>query len=581
MTVRKFADADGITELWSKVKSHVSGAVPTKVSDLTNDTGYITGMTILSYGSSTWSDFITAYNANKVVYCRASSNSNPATGAQNRMAFLAYVNGATPTEVEFQYYRSVNSHSASQQGDQVFVYKLNSSGTWSVTTREASSIMAAGTGLTSSYSSGVLTFSLADTYGDTKNPYGTKTANYVLAGPTSGSAAAPSFRALVAADIPDLSNIYLTDVEVDGVSVVTNGIAEINSEVFSFYITYDDNQDTYSASVSFSDIAEAYLAHKTIFCLYSSYGSVNFYHLHYYNIEPGEIGFVSSAEDYSDEFCIYDDETVERYEYTIIIPSKTSDLTNDAGFVTTDEKVSTAAVTGGFTYYPVVGSNTTSAETKYYDVKGFSYVSTQGSSSGYSGSSVLNLGSSSNAGSVDGRYGELRIYSGDGKYIGIRTAATVAINKSITLPNNTGTIALTSDIPTRGTAASGGTTLSLVNTGDMYTWNNKQDALVSGTNIKTVNNESLLGSGNIAVQTAITSQTVSISVANWNATTTCTKSVTGVTSSNNVIVAPAPSSMSDWASSGVYCSAQGSGTLTFTASTTPSADMTVNVMIIN
>ena len=46
------------------------------------------------------------------------------------------------------------------------------------------------------------TISLADAYGDTKNPYGTKTANYVLAGPTSGSAAAPSFRALTKADIP-------------------------------------------------------------------------------------------------------------------------------------------------------------------------------------------------------------------------------------------------------------------------------------------------------------------------------------------------------------------------------------------
>ena len=55
------------------------------------------------------------------------------------------------------------------------------------------------------------TISLADGYGDTKNPYGTKTANYVLAGPSSGSAAAPTFRKLVAADIPDLSSTYLTN----------------------------------------------------------------------------------------------------------------------------------------------------------------------------------------------------------------------------------------------------------------------------------------------------------------------------------------------------------------------------------
>lgn len=46
------------------------------------------------------------------------------------------------------------------------------------------------------------TIALANAYGDTKNPYGTKTANYVLAGPTSGSAAAPTFRALEKSDIP-------------------------------------------------------------------------------------------------------------------------------------------------------------------------------------------------------------------------------------------------------------------------------------------------------------------------------------------------------------------------------------------
>lgn len=77
--------------------------------------------------------------------------------------------------------------------------------------------------------------------------------------------------------------------------------------------------------------------------------------------------------------------------------------------------------------------------------------------------------------------------------------SSAASNVAITLPSSTGTLALTTDIPTRGTPTSGGTTLSVVNTGDMYTWNNKQAALVSGTNIKTVNNTSLLGSGNVSV----------------------------------------------------------------------------------
>lgn len=40
-----------------------------------------------------------------------------------------------------------------------------------------------------------------------------------------------------------------------------------------------------------------------------------------------------------------------------------------------------------------------------------------------------------------------------------------------------------------------------VTASDKNTWSGKQDALVSGTNIKTINNESLLGSGNIALTT--------------------------------------------------------------------------------
>ena len=138
----------------------IHAAIPTKTSDLTNDSGFMTGMTILSYGHSTWQDFMNAYTDNKVVYCRASSNANPASGAQSRMAFMAYVGGtdqANPTNVEFQYYRSVNSHTISQQGDQVFVYTLKSTGAWSFVTREATAKVVAGTGLTSSYASDTLT----------------------------------------------------------------------------------------------------------------------------------------------------------------------------------------------------------------------------------------------------------------------------------------------------------------------------------------------------------------------------------------------------------------------------------------
>ena len=50
--------------------------------------------------------------------------------------------------------------------------------------------------------------SLASGYGDTQNPYASKTANYVLAAPN-GSAGVPTFRALVGADIPSLSSTYI------------------------------------------------------------------------------------------------------------------------------------------------------------------------------------------------------------------------------------------------------------------------------------------------------------------------------------------------------------------------------------
>lgn len=138
----------------------------TYVESVNGNSGVVTleippTMTVLSYGHSTWADFLAAYNSNTIVYCRASSNNNPATGSQTRMAFMAYVNDATnPTNVEFQYYRSVSSHSNTQQGDQVYVYKLDKTAGWTVTVREAYTKMVAGSTMTSSYSSGALTLNV-------------------------------------------------------------------------------------------------------------------------------------------------------------------------------------------------------------------------------------------------------------------------------------------------------------------------------------------------------------------------------------------------------------------------------------
>lgn len=118
---------------------------------------------IVKYGeSNAWAKFIDAYNNNKIVYCRASSNSNPATGAQTRLAFMAYVSAETnPTNVEFQYVRSVSSKTSSQPVDQVFVYKLTNAngGTWTVESRNVAPKIEAGTNTTVSYSNGTYTVS--------------------------------------------------------------------------------------------------------------------------------------------------------------------------------------------------------------------------------------------------------------------------------------------------------------------------------------------------------------------------------------------------------------------------------------
>lgn len=122
----------------------------------------------MSYGeSSAWTKFINAYNNGSIVYCRASSNANPATGSQTRKAFMAYVNDASsPTSVEFQYVRSVSSKSSSQPVDQVFVYTLKNTngGTWSVASRDMAPKLAAGTGTTVSYGSGTYTVNAEPDY---------------------------------------------------------------------------------------------------------------------------------------------------------------------------------------------------------------------------------------------------------------------------------------------------------------------------------------------------------------------------------------------------------------------------------
>lgn len=128
------------------------------VSELNNDANYMSGMTILTYNSSTWDDFITAYNAKHLVYCRSAATGSP------RMAFMAYVAYSNDkiSNVEFQYYRSRQNtnYTTAIQGDQVCVYKLEAptssypNGKWTLTTRNAYVSIQPGTGLSATTSTG-------------------------------------------------------------------------------------------------------------------------------------------------------------------------------------------------------------------------------------------------------------------------------------------------------------------------------------------------------------------------------------------------------------------------------------------
>ena len=116
----------------------------------------MTTMVIARYGITTYAEILDAYQKGWIIYTRASSNSNPATGSQTRLAFMAYVNNAdNPTEIEFQYYRSMSSHTDSAQGDQVYIYKINKTSGWSVTTREAATRLIPSTGLTHTFVNGI------------------------------------------------------------------------------------------------------------------------------------------------------------------------------------------------------------------------------------------------------------------------------------------------------------------------------------------------------------------------------------------------------------------------------------------
>lgn len=105
--------------------------------------------------------------------------------------------------------------------------------------------------------------SLATAYGDSKNPYGVKNPNKVLAGPASGNSdGLPSFRALVKADLPSLSASdvgALADSTKYGKSLAVSGtsvsLKDQDGTVLSTITTQDTTYSSLSAASGGTDVS--------------------------------------------------------------------------------------------------------------------------------------------------------------------------------------------------------------------------------------------------------------------------------------------------------------------------------------
>ena len=88
----------------------------------------------------------------------------------------------------------------------------------------------------------------------------------------------------------------------------------------------------------------------------------------------------------------------------------------------------------------------------------------------------------------------------------------------------------------------------------------------------------------VDAKASITAKSVNLTAAGWTGSSapfTRTVTLGGVTADNVVIVSPAYAAQAEYYAAGVGASAQGAGTLTFTAQKKPSTAMLVNVLIID
>lgn len=156
------------------------------------------------------------------------------------------------------------------------------------------------------------------------------------------------------------------------------------------------------------------------------------------------------------------------------IPTNVSAFTNDAGYITSDTQVTSTAVTAATTNY-IVGSTSSSTDTGTLS-KHASAVLYTTANSGTSGYTQLRLGNTTATSSAGGKEGQIRLYGTNATYyLDLKPGAIASSNKTITFPNATGTVALTSDIPTVPSAGTSAQSVGTSNSGGSATTWSKSD----------------------------------------------------------------------------------------------------------
>lgn len=175
----------------------------------------------------------------------------------------------------------------------------------------------------------------------------------------------------------------------------------------------------------------------------------------------------------------------------------------------TDTKVSTAAVTSGVTYYPVVGADTTSAATKFYDKTGITYSVVTGTTQD-EGTALLTLGNSTAEGTAGNKTGYLVLYAPNGKKNTLIPGDGATVNIQISLPNATGTLLSTSNLSY--TTSGNNRAVSKDSSGNLYVVQKDTNTYVTQTANTTVTWRKVLGTynGGTNATTTVTSGSTNV-----------------------------------------------------------------------